>query len=101
MRISSFFSHISVNKHNVEKPITFLKSPCIFVSSCEFMLCHVMCFRFRTTSNVGLKQQCLFITLECNGVKASNLQNYCTIIVCMSMSSLIVACSLVMEVGSN
>ena len=102
MRISSFFSHNSVNKHDVEKPITFLGSACIFVSSCEFMLCHVMCFRFRTTtSNIGLKQQFLFITLERNGIKASTLQHYCTIIVCISMSSLIIERPLVMEIGSR
>ena len=62
------------------------------------MLCHVMFIRFRTTtSNIGF----LFMTLERNGVKASNLQHYCTIIliVCMSVSSLILACRLVMEIG--
>ena len=97
-----FFSHNSVTKHDVEKRITILESACIFVSSYEFMLCHVMFFRFRTTtSNIGLKQQFLFITLERNGVKASILQHYCTIIVCMSMSSLIVARRLVMEIGSR
>ena len=66
------------------------------------MLCHVMCFRFRTiTSYIGLKLQVLFITLERNGVNASNLQHNCTIIVCMSMGSLIVARPLVMEIGSR
>ena len=91
MRMSSFFSHNSVTKHDVERTITFLESACIFASSFEFMLYHVMCFRFRTTtSNIGLKQHILFITHECNGVNASNLQHNCTVIVCMSMSSLIV-----------
>ena len=97
-----FFSHNSVTKHDVETPITFLESACIFASSCEFMLYHVMCFRFRTaTSNIGLKQHFLFITHERNGVKASNLQHNCTIIVCMSVNSLIVAHLLVMEIGSR
>ena len=97
-----FFSHNSVTKHDVETPITLLESACIFASLCEFMLCHVMYLRFRTaTSNIGLKQHFLFITHERNGVKASNLQNNCTIIVCMSMSSLIVTRPLVMEIGSR
>ena len=97
-----FFSHNSVTKHDVETPITFLESACIFASSCEFMLYHVMCFRFRTTtSNIGLKQHILFITHERNGVKASNLQHNCTIIVGMSVNSLIVAHPLVMEIGSR
>ena len=97
-----FFSHNSVTKHDVETPITFLESACIFASSCEFMLCHVMAFLFRTTtSNIRLKQHFLFITLECNGVNASNLQHNCTIIVCMSMSRLIVTHPLVMEIGSR
>ena len=101
MSMSSFFSHNSVNKHDVETPITLLESACICASSCEFMLCHVMCFRFRTTtSNIGLKQHILFITHERNGVKASNLQHNCTIIVCMSLNSSIVACPL-MEIGSR
>ena len=75
-----FFSHNSVTKHDVENTITFLESACIFASSYEFMLYHVMFFRFRTTtSNIGLKQHFLFITHECNGVNASNLQHNCTI----------------------
>ena len=98
----SFFCHNSVTKHDAETPITLLESACIFASSCEFMLCHVMYFRFRTTTNnIGLKQHFWFITHECNGINASNLQHNCTIIVCMSMSSLIVARSLVMEIGSR
>ena len=65
------------------------------------MLCHVMCLT--TTSNIGLKLHFLFtcIAHECNGVKASNLQHNCTIIICMSMSSLIIARPLVMEIGSK
>lgn len=95
------FSPNSLTKQDVEKPITFLESACICVSSCEFMLCHVMSFRFRsTTSNIGLKQQ-FFTTLECNGVKASKLQHNCTIIVCMSMSILTIASPLVMEISSR
>ena len=98
-----FFSHNSVSKHDVETPITLLESACNFASSCEFMLCHVMYFRFRTTtSNIELKQHFLFITHEHNGVKASNLQHNCNnIIVCMSLNSLIVARPLVMEIGSR
>ena len=97
-----FFSHNSVTKHDMEQTITFLESACIFASSCEFMLYHVMCFRFRTTtSNIWLKQHFLFITHERNGVSASNLQHNCTIIVCTSMSSLIVTHPLVMEIGSR
>ena len=81
-----FFSHNSVTKHDVEKTITFLESACIFASSCEFMLYHVIGFRFRTTtSNIGLKQHFSFITHECNGVNVSNLQHNCTIIVCTSL----------------
>ena len=102
MRMSCSFSHNSVTKHGVEKTITFLESACIFASFCELMLHHVMCFRFRTTtSNIGLKQHFLFITHECNGVNASNLHSNCTIIVCMSMSSLIIIRPLVMEIGSR
>ena len=97
-----FSSHNSVTKHGVEKTITFLESACIFASSCEFMLYHVIGFRFRTTtSNIGLKQHFLFITHECNGVNVSSLQHNCTIIVCTSLSSLIVTRPLVMEIGSR
>ena len=97
-----FFSHNSVTKHDVEKSITFLESACIIASSCEFLLCHVMCFCFRTTtSNIGLKQHFLSITNECNEDKISNFQHNCHIIVCMSMSSLIVTRPLVMEIGSR
>ena len=32
MKISSFFSHNSVTKRDVEIPITFLESACSFVS---------------------------------------------------------------------
>ena len=102
MRMSCFFSHNSVTKHDVETPITLLESACNFASSCEFMLCHVMYFCFRTTtSNIGLKQHFLFITHERNGVKASNLQHNCNIIVCMSLNSLIDARPLVMKIGSR
>ena len=105
MRMSSFLAInlLPVTKHDAETTITFLESACICVTSCEFLLCRVMCFRFRTTtSNIGLKQYVLFITHECKGVKASNLQHDCIIIVCcMSMSSLIVTRPLVMEIGSR
>ena len=51
------------------------------------MLCHVMCLTTTSNLHVGLKLHFLFtcIAHECNGVKASNLQHNCTIIVCMSV----------------